>query len=86
MSDFILIIVGFLIAGAISVAFLRFVIRLWPRSGKMGINLEAVNCPVCGEKAPQVRKPKNIRQVLWGGWSCNKCSTEMDKYGESINS
>lgn len=51
---------------------------------KYGINLKRVNCPKCQTKQPIVRIPKNERQTLWGGYTCNKCNTEMDKYGRAI--
>lgn len=55
--------------------------RLWPRTGRLGINTRTVHCPECGLKAPLVRKPHNLRQVLWGGWTCARCGCEFDKYG-----
>ena len=51
---------------------------------RWGMNLESVNCPACGSPAPQVRQPKSLRQALWGGWTCAKCSCEMDKWGRLI--
>lgn len=53
-------------------------------SSKWGVNLKKVKCPECGEVQPRVRKPKNLRQALWGGWTCANCDTEMDKYGVKI--
>jgi predicted RNA-binding Zn-ribbon protein involved in translation (DUF1610 family) len=58
--------------------------------GKWGINLlqvlnvKPVHCPKCGEPAPIVRNPKNRRQALWGGGTCEKCGTEYDKWGKAI--
>jgi hypothetical protein len=49
------------------------------------INLKKVNCPVCQTEQPFVRIPKNINQFLWGGNTCNKCQTEMDKFGKIIS-
>jgi hypothetical protein len=57
---------------------------VWPRKGKWGINLSKVACPKCAEPMPVVRKPKNKRQALWGGWTCRKCGCEMDKYGVEV--
>lgn len=61
-------------------------IKFWPKTGKMGINLKKVNCPECGATASMVRKPKNLKQALWGGWTCDICGTEMDKYGIKTHS
>jgi len=80
------IIVLIILTVVVSITVLYLIIRLWPRTGKMGINVEKVNCPLCGEKAPIVRAPKNMKQFLWGGWTCVKCGCEMDKYGIQINS
>jgi hypothetical protein len=61
------------------------VIAAWPKGGKSGINLSKVFCPKCAEPMPRIRRPKNERQRLWGGWTCRKCGCEMDKYGVDIN-
>lgn len=53
---------------------------------KVKINLGTVNCPDCGEKQPKIRKPKNWRQILWGGNTCEKCGCEMDRIGKKITS
>ncbi len=60
------------------------VIAIWPREGKWGINLSRVFCPKCKEPMPMVRRPRNERQRLWGGWTCPKCECEMNKYGVEI--
>jgi hypothetical protein len=60
------------------------VIAIWPRTGEWGINLSKVHCPKCGDPMPRIRKPKNERQRLWGGWTCSKCGCEMDKYGVEV--
>ncbi len=54
------------------------------KKSKWGINTKKVFCPNCNEEQPKVRKPKNLRQFLWGGFTCNNCSCEMDKYGNEI--
>ena len=40
------------------------------------VNLKKVNCPDCGAEQPKIRKPKNLRQVLWGGNTCENCGCE----------
>lgn len=49
-----------------------------------GIKLGSVSCPKCNQKQPIIRKPKNKRQALYGGYTCNNCDTEMDKYGTEV--
>ena len=51
---------------------------------KWGINLQSVHCPQCNKQAPKIRTPKNLRQLLWGGWTCSECGCKMDKWGKSI--
>ncbi|MEL1247159.1 hypothetical protein [Flavobacterium helocola] len=51
---------------------------------KFGINIGRVYCPKCNLKQPIIRKPANERQVLYGGYTCKNCNTEMDKYGIEI--
>ena len=45
---------------------------------------DAGGCPNCGTPVPSVRTPTSLRQFLWGGWTCEKCSTEMDRHGKEI--
>ena len=48
---------------------------------KLGINFSTdLNCPSCGERLPTVRRPKNFRQMMWGGWTCGSCGRECDKW------
>ena len=64
---------------------LGFVIRdTVRRKGNWGINLKPVTCPCCGEPAPMVRAPKNLRQVMWGGMTCDNCGLEYDKWGNAV--
>ena len=55
----------------------------WPRKGKMGVNLRAVDCPNCASRMPPVRIPANLHECLWGGWTCCHCGCPMDKYGQA---
>jgi hypothetical protein len=32
-----------------------------------------------------IRKPKNRRQALWGGWTCEACGLEYDKWGRTVD-
>jgi hypothetical protein len=54
------------------------------RRGNFGINTRPVRCPECGEPAPVVRAPENLRQTLWGGCTCANCGLEYDKWGRSV--
>ena len=48
---------------------------------KIGLNLSTdMKCPTCGEPFPTLRRPKNFRQMMWGGWTCEKCGSEFDKW------
>lgn len=49
---------------------------------KWGINLARVVCPVCHTKQPIIRMPANAEQAMWGGTTCPKCQTNLDKYGK----
>jgi hypothetical protein len=54
------------------------------RKNKWGINFDSVACPCCGTVPPKLRKPKTVRQALWGGWTCARCGTEVDKWGREV--
>jgi len=50
-------------------------------TGKWGISFRGRLCPTCGTPLPLIRRPANERQRLWGGGTCKKCGTEVDKWG-----
>jgi hypothetical protein len=51
---------------------------------RWGINLDSRSCPRCKALIPQVRKPQSLKQVLWGGSTCEQCGTESDKWGREV--
>ena len=53
---------------------------------KWGLNKEPIVCPKCGVQLPQIRKPKNKEQALWGGNSCEQCNNDVDKWGRELPS
>jgi len=68
----------------IAVGFVIWLIIASKDKSKWGINLKRVHCPVCQTTQPIVRIPKSGSQALWGGTTCPKCSTNLDKYGNVI--
>jgi hypothetical protein len=51
---------------------------------KWGINLDPVACPTCGASGGALRPPRSLNEMLWGGWTCQKCGCVMDKWGRAI--
>jgi hypothetical protein len=51
---------------------------------RWGINVDPVSCPRCHTPFPEIRKPDNLRQTLWGGGTCLNCGTEVDKWGREL--
>jgi hypothetical protein len=50
---------------------------------RFGINFSAPKCAECGASVPSVaRIPKTPYQMLWGGWTCEECGLELDKWGD----
>ncbi len=78
------IFIGLFLGLILSVFILGTLFLVWPRKGKLGINTGTVFCPDCEEKMPKARRPKNVNQFLWGGWTCPKCGAGLDKYGVKI--
>ena len=64
---------------------LIFFIRASKNQSRFGINLKRVYCPVCNTLQPRIRLAQNINQILYGGSTCPKCHTKLDKYGNIIN-
>lgn len=58
--------------------------RFLPQHGKWAINPNPVSCPGCGAPLPRARRPQNRRQALWGGWTCQHCGVECDKFGAQV--
>ena len=52
-----------------------------------GINASrAIECPGCHQVHGQIRKPRNMRQALWGGFTCDHCGLEVDKWNRPVSS
>jgi hypothetical protein len=41
-------------------------------------------CPDCRVPLPKIRRHRNQRQGLWGGWTCPQCGCEVDRKGQRI--
>ena len=52
-------------------------------------------CPRCGagglsgksvvrDCLSQIRWPRNLRQAIWGGYTCNRCNCLYDKWGREV--
>ena len=56
------------------------------KGSRWGMNFSEVSCPECGKPLPRVRIPRNSRQFCWGGWTCEHCGMEFDKWLKPIGS
>ncbi|MGE3975470.1 MAG: hypothetical protein AB7F59_13175 [Bdellovibrionales bacterium] len=47
------------------------------------LTMKEKRCPKCNEVLPKYRVPARVKEVLWGGWTCQKCGTpiEVDFFG-----
>jgi hypothetical protein len=74
---------GGIAAGAAVGLFLSFRLRRRLQSGVDGrIGLRGSGkekCPQCGVPFPVLRRPKNVREARWGGWTCPQCGGEFDR-------
>jgi hypothetical protein len=68
----------------LAIVLVVFFIVASKNKSKWGINLKRVYCPVCHFKQPLIRMPATGEQALWGGTTCPKCHTKLDKYGNII--
>jgi hypothetical protein len=50
-----------------------------------GSSLPAPKCPTCDAQQPPIRTPRSFRQLVWGGWTCANCGTEIDRHGRAID-
>ncbi|MDB5060296.1 MAG: hypothetical protein JWP67_139 [Mucilaginibacter sp.] len=67
------------------IVFVIWLKRASKDKSKWGINLKRAFCPVCQTKQPFIRIPNSKAQTLWGGTTCPKCHTNLDKYGNIIS-
>jgi hypothetical protein len=44
------------------------------------------SCPRCQALLPNIRWPRNVREALWGGWTCPKCKIEIGREGLAVDS
>jgi hypothetical protein len=53
---------------------------------RWGINtVTQIECPGCHRLHGQIRNPRNVRQMLWGGFTCSQCGVEVDKWNRLIS-
>jgi len=80
----VVLLVTLLILAALTLVAVPVVLSTVRGRGRWGINLGPVHCPRCGEPAQAIRRPKNWRQAMWGGTTCEKCGLEYDKWGQPV--
>jgi len=57
------------------------VLRQSQMKGRWGIGSLTASCPRCGAQLPAIRKPASFHEMVWGGWTCERCGCKVDKYG-----
>lgn len=63
------------ITGAILGAVLTIIVLGW-----FILNQKPVKCASCGREQPKMRKPANMEQAMWGGYTC-VCGANLDAKG-----
>jgi hypothetical protein len=80
MTELLLIIGGILGVGMLLVIHGTIFKARW------GINTATqIECPGCHTIHGQIRIPRNLRQMLWGGFTCAQCGFEVDKWNRPIS-
>jgi hypothetical protein len=41
-----------------------------------------VKCEKFGAEQPKMRKPENLYQAMWGGYTCTGCGSQLDGRGK----
>ena len=53
---------------------------------RWGINTSSpIECPGCRKLHGQLRAPRSMRQAMWGGYTCDQCGFEVDKWNRPIS-
>lgn len=55
------------------------------KKNKNETNLFKVKCPKCNTEQSFIRVPKDIKEAVWGGYTCSNCGCKMDKFGNEIS-
>jgi len=51
-----------------------------------GVNIVSqFECPRCHQTHGQIRTPRNLRQRQWGGFTCDRCGLEVDKWNRPLS-
>lgn len=80
----------YLFSGMIAIVLLLIIIgTFWAPKDSLfakwfGVNFKRMHCPNCNHQLPIIRKPTNSKEALFGGWTCNHCGTQMDKFGNQL--
>jgi ribosomal protein S27E len=82
MNGTFLLIVIFLVVVVPNVAAL-FIRRQIRAKGKFGLGPLKIVCPNCRSPQPFFREPNSFKQMMFGGYTCEACGTEIDKYGRA---
>lgn len=77
--------IQYIIYAIFIVGFIIWLFIASKNKSKFGINLKRVYCPVCKTKQPIIRMPGSLEEGLYGGTTCPKCQTRLDKYGDIIS-
>jgi hypothetical protein len=40
-----------------------------------------VKCEKCGAEQPKVRPPETLEQMMWGGYTCKTCGSQINARG-----
>ncbi len=89
---YLVFILAVMVAMSIAVIYVYFIRKANAAKSKWGINIKAIipgkniKCPECGNELPKMRKPANLKQALWGGFTCKTCGNEYDKWLNKISS
>jgi hypothetical protein len=85
MSQIIIYAISIIVGLAVGLLVFIAVLKIFnKKNSKWGVNLKRVYCPVCDTKQPFIRFPDSFRQAMWGGTTCPKCHTHLDKWGQVI--
>ena len=65
------------ITGAVFGAVLTIIVLGW-----FILTKKPVKCAACGREQPKMRKPDNLEQGMWGGYTCVGCGASLDARGQ----
>ena len=64
--------------------FIAFMLIMFAFIIGIAIGRKNIICPKCKTPFQLGTSKRNFHQIMWGGWTCQKCGSEIDRKGNLV--